>query len=143
MRSRIILCPTDFSETASHAISYAVEMANLYQVGVRLLHVVDKPFGDKHTRVLAETQDELNERMEKQAAVEMQQYIDSLEGYFPFESSISHGHPVEQILATAKNIDAGMIVIASHGRTGLNHFLNTNTAEKVVNKARCPVLVVK
>ena len=143
MRSQQILCPTDFSETASHAISYAIEMANFYKVGICLLHVVDKPFGDKHTRVLAETQDELNERMEKQAAVEMQQFINSFDIYFPFESKICHGHPVEKILATEKNINAGMIVIASHGRKGLSHFLNANIAEEVANKAHCPVLVIK
>ena len=143
MRSQQILCPTDFSETASHAISYAIEMANFYKVGICLLHVVDKPFGDKYTRVLAVTPDELIERMEREAAEKMQQFINSFDVYFPFESRICHGHPVEQILATAKNINAGMIVMASHGRTGLAHFLNANTAEEIVNKAHCPVLVVK
>ncbi|WP_028765948.1 universal stress protein [Shewanella fidelis] len=143
MRSQQILCPTDFSETASHAISYAIEMANFYEVGICLLHVVDKPFGDKYTRVLAVTPEELIERMEREAAEKMQQFISSFDVYFPFESRICHGRPVEQILATEKNINAGMIVMASHGRTGLAHFLNANTAEEIVNKAHCPVLVVK
>jgi universal stress protein A len=48
MRSKTILWPTDFSETASHALQYAIEMANLYNVGIRILHVVDQPFGDEN-----------------------------------------------------------------------------------------------
>ncbi|MCL1138799.1 universal stress protein [Shewanella pneumatophori] len=143
MRNQSILCPTDFSPTASHAITYAVEMAEFYHVKVQLLHVVNKPFGDKHTRVFAETPDELIERMEKQAAEQMQEYIETLDANLPIESMICHGEVVPTILASAKQMNAGMIVIASHGRTGLNHFLNTNTAEKIVNKAYCPVLVVK
>lgn len=143
MRNQPILCLTDFSTTASHAISYAVEMAQFYHVKVRLLHVVNKPFGDKHTRIFAETPDALVERMEKQAAEQMREFIETLDGNLPIESLICHGEVVPTILSSAKKINAGMIVIASHGRTGLNHFLNANTAEKIVNRANCPVLVVK
>ncbi|ABZ75577.1 UspA domain protein [Shewanella halifaxensis HAW-EB4] len=143
MRTKQILCPTDFSETASHAISYAIEMANFYNVGICLLHVVDKPFGDKYTRVLAETPDELIERMEKEAAEKMKQFIATLDETLSFDTAICHGHPVEQILSTAEKVDAGMIVMASHGRKGLDHFLNSNTTEEVACKAHCPVLVVK
>ncbi|MGS0681314.1 universal stress protein [Shewanella sp. 125m-7] len=143
MRTKQILCPTDFSETASHAIGYAIEMANFYQVGLCLLHVVDKPFGDKYTRVLAVSPDELIERMEKEAAEKMKQYIATLDDSLTINSSICHGHPVQQILASAKNMNAGMIVMASHGRTGLDHFLNANTAEEIACKAHCPVLIVK
>jgi len=42
MRTGNILWPTDFSDTASHALQYAIEMANLYQVGIRILHIVDQ-----------------------------------------------------------------------------------------------------
>ncbi|GIU34574.1 universal stress protein [Shewanella schlegeliana] len=143
MRTRQILCPTDFSETASHAMSYAFEMAHFYKVGVRLLHVVDKPFGDRNTRVLSMTPEELAARMEKPAAEKMQQLIATLEQEVEIEGVIRHGHAAEQILATAKSMNAGMIVMASHGRTGLDHFLHANIAEQVANKATCPVLVVK
>ncbi|MGS0727799.1 universal stress protein [Shewanella sp. 0m-11] len=143
MRTKQILCPTDFSETASHAIGYAIEMATFYKVGICLLHVVDKPFGDKYTRVLAVSPDDLIERMEKEAAEKMKQFITTIDDTLSFESAICHGHPVEQILLTAEKLDVGMIVMASHGRTGLAHFLNPNTTEDVVCKAHCPVLVVK
>ncbi|WP_076410293.1 universal stress protein [Shewanella sp. UCD-KL12] len=143
MRTRQILCPTDFSETASHALSYAIEMANFYKVGVRLLHVVDKPFGDKHTRVLAVTPDELAARMGNEAAGNMRKLIGTLDEALTIEGVIRHGHPAEEILASADNIHAGMIVMASHGRTGLPHFLHANVSEDVANRAKCPVLIVK
>lgn len=143
MRTRQILCPTDFSETAFHAMGYAFEMANFYSVGIRLLHVVDKPFGDKHTRVLALTPEELASRMEAEAADQMRQLIGTLDKGLTVEGVIRHGHAAEQILITAEKINAGMIVMASHGRTGFEHFLHANIAEEVANKAKCPVLVVK
>ncbi len=143
MRTRQILCPTDFSETASHAMSYAIEMANFYKVGVRFLHVVDKPFGNKHTRVLAVTPDELASRMGSEAAEQMRKLIGSLDEELAIEGVICHGHAAAEILASADTIHAGMIVIASHGRTGFPHFLHANVAEEVANRAKCPVLVVK
>lgn len=143
MKTRMILCPTDFSETASHALEYAFEMAGFYQVGIRLLHVVDKPFGHKHTRVLAVSAEELANRMEAEAAGKLRQLIGSLETDFSVEGMIRHGHAAEQILASAERINAGMIVMASHGRAGMDHFLHANIAEEVTNKAKCPVLVVK
>lgn len=68
MRTGQILCPTDFSETASHALRYAVEMANFYQVGFRLLHVVEQPIGDEGFQILAITPEELAQSMEAEAA---------------------------------------------------------------------------
>ena len=143
MRTRQILCPTDFSETASHAMSYAFEMANFYSVGIRLLHVVDKPFGDKYTRVLSVTPEELASRMEGEAAEKMRKLIESLDSGLSVEGVIRHGSPAEEILASARMINAGMIVLASHSHTGLTHFLHANVAEAVANEAKCPVLVVK
>lgn len=143
MRTRQILCPTDFSETAEHAMSYAFEMANFYKVGISLLHVTDKPFGDKHTRVLSVSPDELAGRMNKEAADRMRQLIKTLGKDLTVEGVIRHGHAAEQILASAGKMNAGMIVMASHGRTGFDHLLHANIAEEVANKAACPVLVVK
>ncbi|WP_299793042.1 universal stress protein [uncultured Shewanella sp.] len=143
MRTRQILCPTDFSETASHALGYAMEMARHYQVGMRLLHVIDKPFGDKHTRVLSVTSEELATRLEGEAAEKMQKLISDLDTEIEIGVMIRHGHAAKQILEGAKEMNAGMIVIASHGYTGLSHFLHPNVAEAVAGGAECPVLVVK
>ncbi|GGI77697.1 universal stress protein [Shewanella gelidii] len=143
MRTRQILCPTDFSETASHALKYAIEMANFYKVGFRLLNVIEQPYGDENYQILAITPEELAENMEEDAAARMRDILSELNSDLPIETVLRHGSPATQILEEAKDSDVGMIVMASHGRTGLSHFLHANVAEEIVNKAACPVLVVK
>lgn len=143
MRSGQILWPTDFSETAAHALRYAIEMANLYHVGLKILHVVDQPIGDQNFMILAITPEELAKSMEEAAAIKMQALLEVLKTDLPITTLIRRGDPVEQILEEANSKDVGMVVIASHGRTGISHFLHTNVAEDVANGAVCPVLVVK
>ncbi|GAA0785119.1 MULTISPECIES: universal stress protein [Pseudomonadati] len=143
MRSKTILWPTDFSETASHALQYAIEMANLYDVGIRIVHVVDQPFGDENYMVLAVTPEELAKNMEEIAAQKMHSLLAGLNTAMPIETVIRRGDAATEIVAEANSGDIGMVVIASHGRTGLAHFLHENVAESVANQARCPVLVVK
>ncbi|MCL1056743.1 universal stress protein [Shewanella gelidimarina] len=143
MRTRQILCPTDFSETASHALKYAIEMANLYHVGLRLVHVIDQPVGLENYQILTVTPEELAQSMEESAATQMHSLLSDLKSELSVESVIRHGVASEQILKEAEVSEAGMIVIASHGRSGLAHFLHTNVAEAVANGAICPVLVVK
>jgi len=143
MRTRNILWPTDFSDTASHALRYAIEMANLYQVGIRILHVVDQPFGDENYMILAITPEELAKTMEEAAANKMHELLGQLATNLKIETIIRRGDAIDEILAEANSGDIGMVVIASHGRSGLAHFLHDNVAEAIANKAECPVLVVK
>lgn len=143
MRTLNILWPTDFSDTASHALRYAVEMANLYQVGIRILHVVEQPLGDENYMILAITPEELAKSMEEVAASQMHELLGQLNTKLKIETVIRRGDVITEILAEANSGDIGMVVIASHGRTGIAHFLNNNVAESITNKAECPVLVVK
>jgi universal stress protein A len=143
MRTRNILWPTDFSDTSSHALRYAIEMANLYKVGIRIVHVVDQPFGDENYMILAVTPEELAQTMEAAAASRMHELLADLNTDLKIETVIRRGDAIAEILAEANSGDIGMVVIASHGRSGLSHFLNDNVAESIANKAECPVLVVK
>ncbi|QDE32215.1 MULTISPECIES: universal stress protein [Shewanella] len=143
MRKGNILWPTDFSDTASHALRYAIEMANLYQVDIRIMNVVDQPIGDENFMALTITPEELAKTMEDAAASQMHKLLGQLNTNLKIETIIRRGDAVNEILEEANSGDIGMVVIASHGRSGLSHFLNTNVAEAVANKAKCPVLVVK
>lgn len=143
MRNKDILWPTDFSSTASHALEYAVEMANLYKVGLRILHVVDQPIADASYQLLIVTPQELAKSMEQAAADSMKKLLDRLDTDLKVETVIRRGDPVQVIVDEAETADIGMIVLASHGRSGLAHFLNTNVSEEIANRATCPVLVVK
>lgn len=143
MRTRNILWPTDFSDTASHALRYAIEMANLYKVGMRILHVVEQPAGDQNYMILAITPEELAKSMEEAAASRMHELLGQLNTKLKIETVIRRGDAIAEILAEANSGDIGMVVIASHGRSGISHFLNENVAEAIIKKAECPVLVVK
>lgn len=143
MRTGMILWPTDFSETASHALSYAIEMANLYHTGIKIIHVVPQPMGDENYMVLSITPEELAQSMEKAAGTRMQELLATLDITLPIETHIRRGDAATEIIAEANSGHIGMVVIASHGRTGFGHFLHENVAESVANLAKCPVLVVK
>ncbi|MBT1443665.1 universal stress protein [Shewanella sp. JM162201] len=143
MINKAILWPTDFSTTASHALMYAVEMANFYRVGLKILHVVPRPMGDENFMILAITPDELAKSMEEAAAAKMRDLLAKLNTDLKVETRIRQGDAAEEIVREANETDVGMVVIASHGYKGLQHFLHANVAEAVANGAHCPVLVVK
>ncbi|BDM65530.1 universal stress protein A [Shewanella sp. NFH-SH190041] len=146
MRTRNILWPTDFSETALHALSYAVEMANFYHVGLRILHVVEQLSGDENFQILAITPEELMQNMEAVAAQQMQGLLAKLDTDVKVETLVrrcEENNIAEQIVKEAQQGDIGMIVMASHGRTGLAHLWHDNVAEAVTARASCPVLIVK
>ncbi|ABV86894.1 universal stress protein [Shewanella pealeana] len=147
MRTRQILCPTDFSETASHALGYAIEMANLYQVNIRLLHVMSKPYGEHHYDIVVESVAELETQLEAYSNEKLDALVKEIEpqltSTLQVKTAVRSGDTFAQILEDSIESDVGMIVIASHGHTGLSHMLNPNVSEKLANKAKCPVLVVK
>ncbi|MFT5789259.1 MAG: universal stress protein A [Shewanella sp.] len=147
MRTRQILCPTDFSITASHALDYAVEMANLYGVSVRLLHVMSEPFSDHHYGLAVEATAELEQQITSFAAESLQkiqcEMQQELNHGLTVKTVLRSGEVLWEILAEAEVGEIGMIVIASHGRQGISHLLNPNIGEALANKAKCPVLVVK
>jgi len=139
-----ILCPTDFSDPSDHSLTYALEMAKQYGAKLYLLHVIEPltpvqgldmgpSFGfDERPHVEQRVQELLDETVsdEMKEAVEIQPLI-------------SRGAPFLEIIRAARTEDVDMIVIATHGRTGLTHALLGSTTEKVVRKAPCPVLSIR
>jgi nucleotide-binding universal stress UspA family protein len=90
--------------------------------------------------IIATTNRNLSEAVEK----EMQTLKEKdLKGYPKYECLIVHGTPFLEILRTAKEKNVELIVVGTHGRTGLDHVLFGSTAEKVVRRAPCPVLSVR
>ena len=147
MRTRHILCPTDFSETASNALGYAVEMANLYAVDIRLLNVISLPYGAPDFGIVVDSPAELLQDQEAYADEKMKKMVSEVREQMPtgllVHTNIRSGGVLAQILEEAEEREVGMIVIASHGHTGISHMLSPNVAEAVANQALCPVLVVK
>lgn len=142
-----ILCPFDFSENSQEALQYAIHLmlkdddATLY-----LFHVVDSRVFDYSGHIYEQEpyvtkvalDQSSREQLEKKLLAEVPEEIQNR-----VETIISFGVPFLEIIMAARNKDIDLIVIGTHGRTGIAHMLIGSVAEKVVRKAPCPVLSVK
>jgi len=134
---RTILHPTDFSESSRQAFRLACTLAADHRARLIVMHVIpeERPFiGSVMTPPAAEEYPEARETL----------------GQFKTQSSrvkLEHrlvvGDPVEEICRVAEEAGARLIVMGTHGRSGLNRFFVGSVAEQVVRKAPCPVLTVR
>ena len=142
-----ILCPLDFSENSQEALQYAIHLmlkdddATLY-----LVHVVDSrvfdysgPMYEQEVPLMkVELDQSTREQLEKKLLAEIPEEIQNR-----VETTILFGVPFLEIIMAARDKNIDLIVIGTHGRTGLAHMIMGSVAEKVVRKAPCPVLSVK
>lgn len=133
--------PLDFSGKSRQALSHAVPIAEKFGAKIVLLHVVELVPVAVPEMVLMQADLAPSER---QATAHLQELGRTLLPPELYEKGIVVvGHPAVEILATAKRVKADMIVLSTHGRSGLNRFLIGSTAEQVVRHATCPVLSVR
>lgn len=143
MKIKKILFPTDFSEAAEKAFSYALFLADSHNAELILLHVVDQLHGFTHYEVLALTPMEIVEKMVKRAHENLQAMVERAKDTANATESVREGKTWDVICKTATEESADIIVMASQGRTGLSHALIGSVAETVARHARCPVLIVR
>jgi universal stress protein A len=143
MQIKKIIFPTDFSEPAEKAFEYAVFMAKSHEAELTLVHVVDQLQGLTQYEILAITPMEIAAKMAKRAREGLQALVDRVKDSLTATSSVREGKTWVEICAAAKEENADMIVIGSHGRTGLSHVLIGSVAETVARHAECPVLIVR
>lgn len=121
---RTLLFPTDFSECARHAGGIALELARQHAARVHVLHVDPPVTAPAAPERLAEVATRFGPDLEVTTAT-------------------TNGVPARAICAYARRIGADLIVIGTHGRTGVSHALLGSVAEAVVRRAPCPVLTVR
>jgi universal stress protein A len=143
MQINTILFPTDFSEPAEKAFEYAVSLATFHEAKLALLHVVDQLHGQTYYEVLALTPMEIAERMTRRAHEDLQNLVARVKEPVIATEAVREGKTWVEICEAAEEESADIIVIGSHGRTGLAHVLLGSVAETVVRHSRCPVLVVR
>lgn len=133
-----ILFPTDFSPFAVHALDYAAAMAQEFDATLYMLYVEEVlPYipGDPERKFPDPAE------VEKHAQNQMESDIGK-HGAITTKRFVARGIPADEICAFAKAQEINLIVMATHGRTGLKHVLMGSTTEKVVRKAPCPVLSI-
>ena len=140
-----ILYPTDFSESSLEALKYAVSFARYNKAKLILMHVVnEKIFSEGLNLPRLSAPEALGQEMADEAARQLKMLIPTSErAGLDVEMVILHGMPFLEIIRYAKANDVDLIVIGTHGRSGMEHIIFGSTAEKVVRKAPCPVLSVK
>jgi len=139
-----ILLSTDFSECSGEAAGVARSLAERFGSRVVLLHVLDEPAtldpmfrGDIPLEML-------RSRMEQFAQENMDAFLGRhFSGFENFDTMLATGIPYREIIGKAREVAADLIVIGTHGRTGVEHVIFGSTAEKVVRMAPCPVLTVR
>lgn len=138
-----ILCPTDFSDTANKALFHAAELAVKYDATLHLVSVINEIHGFDGFQVLAITPNDIHEHMLKMTKEKLTDLTTQIAPNIPLHTTVLEGHPSTEIIKAAEQFDCDMIVIASHGRTGLEHLLIGSVAEAVTRHSHCPVLIVK
>ena len=143
MIAKHILVPTDFSEYADYALDYAIELAQALQARLTVLyvfHLSSLALGEAPPTVLDDTLTAMETKAQQQTQMALTRVQNSgLQG----DSVIVEGIPSQMIIETAESKDVDLIVIGTHGRTGLTHILMGSVAEEVVRLAPCPVLVTR
>jgi universal stress protein A len=146
MEIRSILLPTDFSECANYALSYAVSFARQAGASIICVHVIEPVVPTVGYTGMAEPlpMADISDQLESSAERELPKIAacDECAG-LNVEEVIVHGDAASEIVRVAAERGVDLIVISSHGRTGLGRMLFGSTAESVVRHAPCPVLVVK
>lgn len=139
-----ILVPIDFSVHSRNALKYAVPLAEEFSASLHLVYVVeptiypaDLGFGQV---VLPGVEDELRQK----AADELQELIEKEIGSdIPTTATVRTGSPHQEILDEADEQHVDLIVVASHGHSGVEQILFGSTADRIVHNAKCPVLTVR
>jgi nucleotide-binding universal stress UspA family protein len=127
-----ILHPTDLSEHSGPAFRLASGLARDHGARLILLHV--SPTTPFRSEAPPASRDALLEKLDELAALAPQ---------VPVEVRLKEGDAVAEILAAAQETDASLIVMGTHGRTGLARLLLGSVAEQIVRLASCPVLTVR
>ena len=139
-----ILVPIDFSVHSKNALKYAVPLARQFDASLHLVYVVeptiypaDLGFGQV---VLPGVEEELRQK----GADELRELIrEEIGARVKATYAVKTGTPSQEILGEAEEKRVNMIVIATHGHSGLEHVLFGSTAERIVRKAQCPVLTIR
>lgn len=141
---KTILCPLDFSEPSEQTFKVAVELASVFSARLFLVNVVpelpalppDPNFVfevPEYELTLSADADEKLHNLANQAASRG----------IAVDTTVGHGDAAKEIVRIAEDQSADLIVIATHGLTGLQHAVFGSVAEKVVRMAKCPVLSIR
>jgi nucleotide-binding universal stress UspA family protein len=138
-----ILVPIDFSEHSKHALRYAKQIAASYDARLQILHVVERVIHPSFYALDKLHSSELMGSVKPRAKEALERFLEETEGpELTAEVFVVEGRAALDITECAKELESDLIVIATHGLTGIEHLLMGSVTEKVVRSAPCPVFTV-
>jgi nucleotide-binding universal stress UspA family protein len=153
-----VLCPVDLSTFSLDGLRLAVKIAESSDAILDVLHVIHNPFDEIYMTAITQTDPALSEAYanepqrrakflrvtEEHSEVLLKQFChEVIHNYPKVRYHVRRGDPFENILDGAEDFLTDLIVLSTHGRTGVKRLVIGNVAEKVVRHAPCPVLTVK
>jgi universal stress protein A len=133
-----ILVPVDFTACTEKALQYAVAFAHQFGAELTLLHVVEPSYMPASEMGIIPDGDSTED-----AQKEMQSLVRRLDRAVRYRTLLRKGGAQYEIIDAAKELGSDLIILSTHGRTGLERILLGSTAEKIVRHAGCPLLVVR
>ena len=143
-----ILVPTDFSVYSDNAFNVAIDIAKQYKSGIYLLHVIDDGFQqcavdycineDVLQRIYQESGKSAQDKLQKDA-----KKFDHDTSGVEITYDVKRGIPYEEILKEQEEKKIDLMVMASHGKTGILHNLMGSVVEKVIRRVKCPLLLIR
>lgn len=141
-----ILIPYDFSETAALALEHAVFMAKLCKGKITLLHVIETySFTSAISNAFSKSQSEFENKIEETTKEKLKGIADGIHKKSAIQVNFvaEVGSIYKQIIKVANEIDANMIIMGTHGASGVSEFLLGSNAYKIVSGSPCPVITVQ
>jgi nucleotide-binding universal stress UspA family protein len=146
----VLLVAVDFTSFSEKALVFASELAEKLEARLMVLHVIHDPAEAPGFYAPKGKKKKFLQSMEEAAEQMMQRFLKKMRKGYPGQKPIKEaqpllvvGTPVTRIVEVAKKKQARMIILGSHGRTGLSHLLVGSKAERVVQLSPIPVTVVK
>jgi nucleotide-binding universal stress UspA family protein len=140
---KTILFATDFSDGSARACDLARTLATLAGARLHVLHVITELVDKQRRRLPADVVDTLVREVERHAVEDMHRFCDANFADLETTNDIVIGVAHEEVINNARKVNADLIVMGTHGRTGLEKMLVGSTAEKVVRSSPIPVLTVR
>ncbi|RMG59407.1 MAG: universal stress protein [Deltaproteobacteria bacterium] len=138
-----ILLPVDLSEPSRLACEYAINLARVFDSRIIVLHVIDESVTEAFSMSGLEFEN-FRETSVGRAREALDAFVEeNFRGFENYDVLLEMGNPPEVIIETAEKKRVSLIVMASHGRTGIERVLFGSVAEKVVRLAPCPVFTVR
>jgi len=139
-----ILVPIDFSDYSIKALNYAIDFAQSFNAKIVLIFVIEPMIYPTDFTFGEIVPPSFEPKLEENTVNELKKIAeDKISGKIKYEITIRTGRPFLEIISAARELDVDLIIIATHGTTGVEHLLFGSTAEKVVKKAPCPVLTLR